>query len=569
MRRACFFLILLLLPLHAWAAQGVADTVHNLSTSGPGSLKSQTVTEICVFCHTPHNASPSAPLWNHRMSGATYVQYGSTTLNAKPGQPTGSSRLCLACHDGTVALGSIRNLPKGQRNDLEREFLRERARLGTDLSDDHPISFAFDNALRAQNQRLAMPAQIDLPLEREQMQCSSCHDPHEKDVLPFLRKTSLSGELCTTCHEMSSGTQNWSNSSHAVSSARPSGGRDPWSERKPEWRGRTVAENACFNCHAPHGAVTHQRLIKDREEETCFRCHDGGVAKTDIQSEVLKPYRHPVDLSAGVHDPAEDFAGRAPPNHVECADCHEPHLADNTRASAPDVPGTMAGVRGVGASGGPVPEARNLYEICFKCHGDNNMKSRPVVTRQILEINTRLEFDVTNPSFHPVQGPGKNSRVPSLFRPLTENSVIYCTDCHGNDSGPGNRGSGPRGPHGSIYQGLLARNYATADNTSESILAYDLCYKCHDRSSILADESFSEHRDHVVGSNTPCSACHDPHGVSSIQGNPINNSHLINFDLTIVRPSMLGDGPMFEDLGVFRGQCTLSCHGKDHQALRY
>ncbi len=41
---------------------------HNLSVGGPGPVKSQTITEVCIFCHTPHNASPAVPLWNQSLS---------------------------------------------------------------------------------------------------------------------------------------------------------------------------------------------------------------------------------------------------------------------------------------------------------------------------------------------------------------------------------------------------------------------------------------------------------------------------------------------------------------------
>jgi predicted CXXCH cytochrome family protein len=562
-------LLLLLIPAPAAAVQGVADTVHNLSTSGPGTFKSDTVTQICVFCHTPHSANPGVPLWNREMSGATYIEYGSSTLTALPGQPTGRSRLCLSCHDGTVALGALRNAPAGRQVDLRDTFVTGRANLGTDLSDDHPVSFRYDSLLRAANRKLAHPVQLDLPLEQDQMQCSSCHDPHEKDIVPFLRKTTLNGELCTECHQISDGATSWESSSHATSTARPSSTANPWAERKRAWRGETVAQNACFNCHTPHNAVTPARLIKDREEETCFLCHDGSVAATDIQRETTKPYRHAVDLSSGIHDPAEEYDTQPPPDHVECSDCHNPHAVSNSPASPPNLPGSVLGVSGVDSAGGFIRETRSLYEVCYKCHGDNNVVSRTVVARQFLEVNTRSEFDLGNPSYHPVQGIGRNTDVPSLIPPLRETSRIGCTDCHNNDGGPGGGGSGPKGPHGSIYEGLLERSYATADNTPESIVAYALCYKCHNRTSILADESFSEHRKHIVGEDTPCSACHDPHGISSAQGNPMNNSHLINFDLTIAAPNAQGEGPVFEDLGVFRGQCSLNCHGKDHDALEY
>ncbi len=553
----------------ARAAQDVANTVHNLSTSGPGTFKSGTIDRICVFCHTPHNATPSAPLWNHTLSGQTYLRYDSSTMQASPGQPTGSSRLCLACHDGTVALGALANLPAGQTNDLASSFLTGRANLGTDLTDDHPISFRYDGALQAQDPQLVPPAVIDLPLENGELQCTSCHDAHERDIQPFLRKTTADGQLCTTCHALGGPGWDWTTTSHATSPAGAAGGATPWDERKPAWRGATVAENACFNCHTPHNAATPKRLIKGVEEATCYLCHDGSVAAKNIQSDSLKPSRHPVDQFTGIHDPAEDFTGIGPSDHVTCADCHNSHAVEPGTATAPDIPPANRGVKGITTDGLQVAEASRLYEVCYKCHADNNVVSSPAIGRVILETNTRNEFDTGNPSFHPVEGPGANTNVPSLIPPLTENSVIYCTDCHASDTGPGAGGSGAAGPHGSIFSPLLERNYTTADNTSESSFAYALCYKCHDRNSILGDQSFKKHDKHIRKEKTPCSVCHDAHGISAAQGSSVNNSNLINFDLSVVQPNTKGEGPVFEDLGNFTGQCSLLCHNKNHVNQKY
>jgi hypothetical protein len=83
----------------------------------------------------------------------------------------------------------------------------------------------------------------------------------------------------------------------------------------------------------------------------------------------------------------------------------------------------------------------------------------------------------------------------------------------------------------------------------------------------VTDLSF-EHRLHVVDQHAPCSACHDPHGISAIQGNAPNNSHLINFDLSIVSPNNSGRLEYIDD-GLFTGQCFLRCHGVVHNGLRY
>src|SRR5262252_8288263 len=124
----------------------LGDTIlaskHDLSASGPGTIKATAESEVCLFCHTPHRSTGEIPLWNHTLSQAIYIPYGSSTAKATIGQPTGSSKLCLSCHDGTVALGMVntRVLPIEMRGGIST-MPPGRSNLGTDLSDDHPVSF--------------------------------------------------------------------------------------------------------------------------------------------------------------------------------------------------------------------------------------------------------------------------------------------------------------------------------------------------------------------------------------------------------------------------------------------
>ena len=64
-------------------------TKHNLSISGPGSLRSSTESDYLHFCHAPHNTTGEGPLWNHDLSHATYTPYTITILKATVDQPTG------------------------------------------------------------------------------------------------------------------------------------------------------------------------------------------------------------------------------------------------------------------------------------------------------------------------------------------------------------------------------------------------------------------------------------------------------------------------------------------------
>jgi predicted CXXCH cytochrome family protein len=326
-----------------------------------------------------------------------------------------------------------------------------------------------------------------------------------------------------------------------------------------------VAANACENCHRPHTAGGAKWLMNEAaEENNCYSCHNANVALKNVQSEFTsKPYRHPVATTTGVHDPAE--ANIITTRHVECVDCHNPHAA----TAGPGTPsGPLAGVRGVTGSGADVNPSTSEYQICFRCHGDSPGMPASRTARQIAQTNTRLEFQTTNPSYHPIMGAGKSTNVPSLISPWTTSSTMKCTDCHNNNTGPGAGGTGPAGPHGSIYTPLLERQYAVADNTPHSDAAYALCYKCHSRVSILSDVSFREHSKHISGESAPCNVCHDPHGISGTQGNAVNNSRLINFDTTIVRPSSSG-ALRFESTGTNRGRCYLTCHGTNHNPLSY
>lgn len=545
-----------------WAQAGIRSSRHDFTATGSGPVKSIGETEVCKFCHSPHSTAASAPLWKRSQPVLSYTLYSSSTRKSLPGQPTYASKVCLSCHDGTIAMGSVSNraTPMAMSGAISG-----RANLTTNLSDDHPISFVYDSSLAGKNPELANPATLAESVHLDphgQLQCTTCHDPHASTNPKFLVKDNAYSALCVTCHIM----KGWAGSAHAVSMAGWNRmGTDPWPHT--EWT--TVAANGCENCHAPHGAGQAKELLNfPTEEGNCLPCHNGNVSRKNIEAEIQqKRYTHPVRNYLQIHDPVENFSSMA--RHVECQDCHDPHMTTATMASAPNAGGPLTGVAGVTAAGTRLEKSNYEYEVCFRCHADSPNGTAPYIQRQVFQSNIRLKFQVANPSFHPVAGPGRNAEVTSLVTPWRSASRIYCTDCHANDAGPGAGGTGPRGPHGSIWPYLLERQYMTADNTTESIQAYALCYKCHDRASILGDRSFPHHNKHIVKQRTPCSACHDPHGISSTQGNALNHSNLINFDKTIALRDSATQRLEFEDLGTRHGRCTLRCHGKDHNTLAY
>ncbi len=532
----------------------ICGTVAFAQTEGsPHDLSAVAGGNTCSFCHTPHGALSGTPLWSRKLSNAVYRIYQSSSLQANVGQPTGSSKLCLSCHDGTVALTETLSGSSGGAY-----IAPGAANLGTDLSDDHPISFVYSAALAAEDVQIRSPSVLPKELELDklgELQCTTCHDPHDNRYGNFLVMPNGRSSMCTACHDLSG----WRLSTHESSAALVSAANDAYLQNSTH---ATMMENGCLSCHRPHSASGRERLLHfARSEENCLNCHDGSVAGTNLRSDLSKSSRHDVVRYEGIHDLKESPSTTA--RHVECVDCHNPHAIQNAPAQPPVVPGMMRGISGVTVSGNSTQEVQYEYEVCFKCHADNPSRTRSTITRQITQTNTRLEFDPAAASFHPVVAPGLNSNVPSLKPPLTVTTLVYCIDCHNSDSA-----SGTKGPHGSNYSNLLAYRYETSDFTQESSYSYELCYQCHSRNSILNDESFPEHEKHL-SEEIPCSACHDAHGISSAQGTRINNSHLINFDTSIVRSDPTTGRLTFEDLGVFHGRCFLMCHGQQHSPQDY
>lgn len=157
--------------------------------------------EVCRACHVPHNAitsEPNSPLWSHTLSSASYTIYSSSSLNSIPGQPIGKSKLCLSCHDGTVAIGDHVGNTAGSN------FISPNFKQGTVLSDDHPISFTYDHTLSTNDGELYDPTTTpsglggtiseDL-LDNGSLECSSCHDVH----------VSRNTQGCAGCHNIHGG----------------------------------------------------------------------------------------------------------------------------------------------------------------------------------------------------------------------------------------------------------------------------------------------------------------------------------------------------------------------------
>ncbi|MEJ8836781.1 cytochrome c3 family protein [Ramlibacter sp. AN1133] len=373
--RLATLILLALLALAAWLAPAgpaaakkvpdISNTRHNLSASGPGTVKATTESQICVFCHTPHNAEAQtgAPLWNRQLNNATYAAtYSSSSIEANVDElakgPGGLSRLCLSCHDGTMAIGNV-NVLGGKANvsiamtgtgpggtmppgaGTTSGFTRN---LGTDLSNDHPISFTYDSALATADGELRAPdgtvvgtrvrgqPKPKLPLENGQLQCTTCHDPHLKEDDPtkpsakFLRlnrlqETATAGAqfsetgdiICLACHDK--GGQEWALSAHANSQVADEQFLDAAAAQREFPTGLPVWRAACLSCHDTHTVQGARRLLREGTdslakpkaggnsaiEETCYQCHSA-TGETILQTTTQVP-NIKTDFALATHMP--------------------------------------------------------------------------------------------------------------------------------------------------------------------------------------------------------------------------------------------------------------------------
>lgn len=228
-RTGAFILVLSASVLRAAPpATGVEGTAHDLSITGLHAVTM--ATQSCVFCHTVHNSGGSGapaviPDWNHTTTVATFTMYNDTNsagANLKgtvDNQPTGPSLACLSCHDGTVSVGSLVSAPYGGGNETyvsasgnvspaTGRISGGGALVGTNLSNDHPISITYQDNLNPGLQPAASLSGVKLFPENAtgaKVQCSSCHDVHNygtaSATAPFLRVTMVGSFLCKSCHK--------------------------------------------------------------------------------------------------------------------------------------------------------------------------------------------------------------------------------------------------------------------------------------------------------------------------------------------------------------------------------
>jgi predicted CXXCH cytochrome family protein len=401
-----------------------------------------------------------------------------------------------------------------------------------------------------------------------------------------------------------------------------------------------LASDACAACHSAHRGKSAMLLVRPAPQSAlCFTCHNGTGASVNVAAQYSDPgvpandpatdawYSHPATALSNHtsdRDPAE-FAGVLN-RHSACADCHQPHLADDVLAvetvAGWTTSGALKGASGVGVSyaldGTPTytwkPAAAYEYELCFKCHSGFTQLKPQAGGASRWALDKAVELNPDNPSFHPVLAAGTNDTnqmtlslkgtSPYKLWTFTTASTVRCVNCHGDprlanpDAPPA---AGQRlAPHAVENRGMLIANLRDrqlklpSDPYDDTDFA--LCYVCHAEAPFVEpfgdgtpETNFSFHGLHIVSTatftgssggtvddpgagrgNAICAECHfRTHGTSYRVDGQDPGPRLVNFAPN-VQP--------YQGSGQYAGQlqwdatnrsCTLTCHGQNHGARTY
>jgi predicted CXXCH cytochrome family protein len=227
-----------LVPTMASAA--LRNSRHDLSSGSTAAVRSTAAgtDQICIFCHTPHNAASTNVLWNRSNSTWTAWTWGATTTTGGTTLPVTASSLssrCLACHDGSVALGTVLNSSGGPANFTMTGPVTSGYRVGAggSMAGHHPVGVPYAtstyNAIVSRaiiGQGDYFPTQtgaactgsdtgnctvssnglgINITLFGTAgafgVECISCHDVHNAFTQTyFLRASNSASGLCLSCH---------------------------------------------------------------------------------------------------------------------------------------------------------------------------------------------------------------------------------------------------------------------------------------------------------------------------------------------------------------------------------
>jgi predicted CXXCH cytochrome family protein len=208
---------------------GIQNTSHDLRRDGGGAYigsgSAASQERICNYCHTPHNKmTPEEaaaagitryPIWTQASTTVTLFQTY-TRVSDSIGQPGSVSRICLSCHDGSVAGNVYGYVPPVTIWNVKESQATDKVRIRLTYTDNrsfhHPIGLDYNDVEQKDDE--INPANSVLRGENKhgmtigdllwdgKVECTSCHDVHNSnnEGSKFTWVADYRSNFCLTCH---------------------------------------------------------------------------------------------------------------------------------------------------------------------------------------------------------------------------------------------------------------------------------------------------------------------------------------------------------------------------------
>lgn len=364
----------------------ISNTKHNFAANAtvvlPGSKQRQvratSQNETCVFCHTPHGL-PSANeqfLWNRDFSTVnSYSFYSSSSMDAPIvasvnaiGKPT---KMCLSCHDGTVAVGAIK-VVNGRAAVADVAMTGDgltaassikdnlsghgNYSLGTDLTNDHPISFEYSSTLAQSDGELVDPSSTDYIGARVGSSVAAHNQAVTSGTATSLQPTTAKTRIAVPLEgALASGNLDNLNSNTFASLA-SSGTVECTSCHDPHIRSTNADENIKFlRLHRFQKATPSGGAFNIASDQNCLACHKKAAWHQSVHANSTD--------AAAVYDTTaadvRDFPVGTKVWEAGCLSCHDTHTESGAKLLLRE---------GANLSGSSARE-----ETCYQCHGNTSV----------------------------------------------------------------------------------------------------------------------------------------------------------------------------------------------------
>ncbi len=436
----------------------ILNTKHNFAANVEPALPSgeirqvraSTQNETCVFCHTPHgapNTNVKPFLWNTSIGNSTYSKYVSSSMQAAtPTVINNSSKMCLSCHDGVIAVGTVDVVNSRIDNDIQvigdgvsasgtiiDSQTGYNSNLGIDLTNDHPISIAYTTALASENlgreDELRDPGQephIGIRTGSSVAAWNAAviaagNTPEAGKITPASASTRLAVPLETNLDTSLSDLINNESTNTFVT--------------------QSNGTIECTTCHDPHIRSTDNsenikflRLHRFQKSDpgvgnsfditrdiNCIACHDKANWGASAHGSVAVADETYTDEAATLRE----FPTGTTVWESSCLGCHDPHTVEGARYLLREASD------GVATAGAKIAGNSSIEESCYQCHAGDSVLTD---NSNVADIKSVTDISGGHTLFDFAASTNEHSILDSDFTEsqanLRANRHVTCTDCH-------------------------------------------------------------------------------------------------------------------------------------------